>query len=105
MLANVREVETYLRERLKEVEQVVEIHGRGFLLGLEFAGGRSRFMRFVAAESDYGRVECCERVEIVAASLFAAARSGHVHRSVNGGRVSEPCHMERPTLREMLVWG
>ena len=37
MLANVREVESYLRERLKEVEQVVGVHGRGFLLGLEFA--------------------------------------------------------------------
>ncbi len=37
MLANVREVESYLRQRLKEVEQVVNVHGRGFLLGLEFA--------------------------------------------------------------------
>src|SRR5256714_14810804 len=37
MLDNVREVESYLRERLKEVEQVVNVHGRGFLLGLEFA--------------------------------------------------------------------
>lgn len=37
MLANVREVEAYLRERLHEVEQVVAIHGKGFLLGLEFA--------------------------------------------------------------------
>jgi acetylornithine/N-succinyldiaminopimelate aminotransferase len=37
MLANVRAVELHLRERLKEVEQVVAIHGRGFLLGLEFA--------------------------------------------------------------------
>src|SRR6266446_1946089 len=37
MLTNVREVESYLRERLKEVEQVVGLHGRGFLLGLEFA--------------------------------------------------------------------
>jgi acetylornithine/N-succinyldiaminopimelate aminotransferase len=37
MLANVRDVEEYLRERLKEVEQVVNVHGRGFLLGLEFA--------------------------------------------------------------------
>ena len=37
MLANVREVEVYLRERLKEIEQVVDVHGRGFLLGLEFA--------------------------------------------------------------------
>ena len=37
MLDNVRSVESYLRERLKEVEQVVNIRGRGFLLGLEFA--------------------------------------------------------------------
>src|SRR6266849_827669 len=37
MLANVRVVETYLRERLKEIEQVVNVHGLGFLLGLEFA--------------------------------------------------------------------
>ena len=37
MLANVRAVETHLRERLREVEQVVNVHGRGFLLGLEFA--------------------------------------------------------------------
>jgi acetylornithine/N-succinyldiaminopimelate aminotransferase len=37
MLVNVREVESHLRERLKEVEQVVNVHGRGFLLGLEFA--------------------------------------------------------------------
>src|SRR6266478_525583 len=36
MLANVRQVESYLRERLKEVEQVTNVHGRGFLLGLEF---------------------------------------------------------------------
>lgn len=37
MLANVREVEIYLRERLKEIEQIVRVRGRGFLLGLEFA--------------------------------------------------------------------
>src|SRR5256714_563178 len=37
MLANVRDVESYLRERLKEVEQVANVRGRGFLLGLEFA--------------------------------------------------------------------
>ncbi|MDX6447463.1 MAG: acetylornithine/N-succinyldiaminopimelate aminotransferase [Blastocatellia bacterium] len=37
MLENVRMVEAYLRERLKEVEQVVNVHGLGFLLGLEFA--------------------------------------------------------------------
>jgi len=37
MLENVRDVESYLRERLKEIEQVVSVHGRGFLLGLEFA--------------------------------------------------------------------
>jgi acetylornithine/succinyldiaminopimelate/putrescine aminotransferase len=37
MLGNVRTVETYLRERLQEVEQVVSVRGKGFLLGLEFA--------------------------------------------------------------------
>jgi len=37
MLENVRAVEMHLRERLREIEQVVNIHGRGFLLGLEFA--------------------------------------------------------------------
>jgi len=37
LLANVRTVESYLRECLKEVEQVVSVRGRGFLLGLEFA--------------------------------------------------------------------
>jgi acetylornithine/succinyldiaminopimelate/putrescine aminotransferase len=37
MLANVRDVESYLRERLKEIEQVVSVRGHGFLLGLEFA--------------------------------------------------------------------
>ncbi|HXI22327.1 MAG TPA: aspartate aminotransferase family protein [Pyrinomonadaceae bacterium] len=37
MLDNVCSVESYLRERLKEIEQVVNIRGRGFLLGLEFA--------------------------------------------------------------------
>jgi acetylornithine/succinyldiaminopimelate/putrescine aminotransferase len=37
MLANVKAVETYLRERLVEVSAVVEVRGRGFLLGLEFA--------------------------------------------------------------------
>lgn len=37
MLANVLEVEAYLRERLAEVTQIVQIRGRGFLLGLEFS--------------------------------------------------------------------
>jgi acetylornithine aminotransferase len=37
MLANVRAVESYLRERLKEIEQVRRVRGSGFLLGLEFA--------------------------------------------------------------------
>jgi acetylornithine/succinyldiaminopimelate/putrescine aminotransferase len=37
MLTNVRAVEAYLRDRLREVEQIVKVRGRGFLLGLEFA--------------------------------------------------------------------
>src|SRR5437762_3085627 len=36
MLENVRSIESYLRERLKEVEQVLNVHGLGFLLGVEF---------------------------------------------------------------------
>ncbi|HYV00345.1 MAG TPA: aspartate aminotransferase family protein [Pyrinomonadaceae bacterium] len=37
MLANVRTVEAHLRDRLKEVEQVANVRGKGFLLGIEFA--------------------------------------------------------------------
>jgi acetylornithine aminotransferase/acetylornithine/N-succinyldiaminopimelate aminotransferase len=37
MLENVKRVEAYLRERLREVEQVVAVHGVGLLLGIEFA--------------------------------------------------------------------
>ncbi|HEX6648081.1 MAG TPA: aminotransferase class III-fold pyridoxal phosphate-dependent enzyme, partial [Pyrinomonadaceae bacterium] len=36
MLANVRRVESYLRSRLQEVEQVKAVRGLGFLLGIEF---------------------------------------------------------------------
>src|SRR5438132_9585955 len=37
MIQNVREVESYLRERLREIEQVVNVRGKGLLLGREFA--------------------------------------------------------------------
>ncbi|HSD45882.1 MAG TPA: aminotransferase class III-fold pyridoxal phosphate-dependent enzyme [Pyrinomonadaceae bacterium] len=37
LLENVKTVEAYLRERLRDVEQVVAVHGRGLLLGIEFA--------------------------------------------------------------------
>jgi len=36
MLANVRTVETHLRQKLREVEQVANVRGKGFLLGIEF---------------------------------------------------------------------
>ena len=36
MIENVRKVEAHLRESLREIEQVVSVKGRGFLLGLEF---------------------------------------------------------------------
>jgi acetylornithine/succinyldiaminopimelate/putrescine aminotransferase len=36
MLANVKTVEAYLRQRLQQISQVVGVRGRGFLLGLEF---------------------------------------------------------------------
>ena len=37
MRANISEVENYLRKRLKEIEEVVALRGRGGLLGIEFA--------------------------------------------------------------------
>lgn len=37
MLANVKRVEAYLRQRLREIDQVIAVHGLGFLLGIEFA--------------------------------------------------------------------
>ena len=37
MLGNVKTTEAYLRERLLEVPAVRAVHGRGFLLGLEFS--------------------------------------------------------------------
>ncbi len=37
LLENVKTVEKYLRERLRDVDQVVAVHGSGFLLGIEFA--------------------------------------------------------------------
>ncbi|HKO99384.1 MAG TPA: aspartate aminotransferase family protein [Pyrinomonadaceae bacterium] len=37
MLANVQHIEAYLRGRLSEVPAVRTVHGRGFLLGLEFS--------------------------------------------------------------------
>ena len=37
MLENVKRVESYLRQRLREVEQVVAVHGLGCLLGIEFS--------------------------------------------------------------------
>lgn len=37
MRENVCEIENHLRERLKEIEQVVSLRGRGGLLGIEFA--------------------------------------------------------------------
>lgn len=37
MLENVKIVEMYLREKLKGVQQVVSVRGKGFLLGIEFA--------------------------------------------------------------------
>lgn len=36
MLENVREVEGYLRARLRDVEHVIDVRGLGFLLGIEF---------------------------------------------------------------------
>ncbi len=37
MRENIAEIENYLRERLIEIEQVVAVHGKGGLIGIEFA--------------------------------------------------------------------
>ena len=37
MRENIAEIENYLRERLKEIEEVVAVHGKGGLIGIEFA--------------------------------------------------------------------
>lgn len=39
MIENIKSVENHLRERLKEIEEVVAVRGKGGLLGIEFAGG------------------------------------------------------------------
>jgi acetylornithine/N-succinyldiaminopimelate aminotransferase len=37
MIANAKRIENYLRERLQAIEEVVAIHGKGCLIGIEFA--------------------------------------------------------------------
>jgi len=37
MRENIMEIESYLREKLKEIEEVVAVHGKGGLIGIEFA--------------------------------------------------------------------
>jgi acetylornithine/N-succinyldiaminopimelate aminotransferase len=43
MRENITEIESYLRERLKEIEEVVAVHGKGGLIGIEFAGSCKPF--------------------------------------------------------------
>ncbi len=56
MIDNVRTVEAYLRERLKEVEQVVAVRGRGFLLGLEFSDPAKPFHEAICLLRLYKRL-------------------------------------------------
>jgi acetylornithine/N-succinyldiaminopimelate aminotransferase len=37
MIANAKRIENHLRERLGEIEEVVAVHGKGCLIGIEFA--------------------------------------------------------------------
>ena len=37
MRSNIAEIETYVREQLEQIEEVVALHGKGGLLGIEFA--------------------------------------------------------------------
>ncbi len=43
MIENIAEVESYLRERLKEIEEVVAVHGKGALIGIEFSENAKSF--------------------------------------------------------------
>jgi acetylornithine/N-succinyldiaminopimelate aminotransferase len=43
MMTNARRVENHLRERLKEIEEVVAVHGKGCLIGIEFATGAKAY--------------------------------------------------------------
>jgi 4-aminobutyrate aminotransferase-like enzyme len=69
MLANVKTVEAYLRQRLREVEQVVAVHAdSGFCWELSSlkSGGRSQG---IAGTKDHHRhVERSERAAIAAAA-------------------------------------
>ncbi len=38
MIKNASEIDKYLRKNLEEIEEVVAVHGKGCLLGIEFAG-------------------------------------------------------------------
>ncbi len=37
MIANAKRIENHLRKRLKEIEEVVAVHGKGCLIGIEFS--------------------------------------------------------------------
>lgn len=43
MRENISEIEIHLRERLKEIEETVAVHGKGGLIGIEFAGSCKPF--------------------------------------------------------------
>ena len=36
MIANAKQIENHLRERLQEIEEVAAVHGKGCLIGIEF---------------------------------------------------------------------
>ena len=55
MLENVKTVEAYLRERLREFEQIVAVRGLGFLLGIEFNDKAAPDSQGAAGSEDHYR--------------------------------------------------
>ena len=51
MIENIAEVETYLRERLKEIEEVKAVHGKGALIGIEFSDNAKIFHQKLLAKT------------------------------------------------------
>jgi acetylornithine/succinyldiaminopimelate/putrescine aminotransferase len=83
MLANVRAVETHLRARLREVEQVIKVRGRGFLLGLEFAGkAKANPRSSVGKENHHRYLKRSKCAAASAATLSQPSEPRHVRRRV-----------------------
>ena len=65
MRENISDIENYLRERLKEIEEVKLLRGKGGLFGIEFAGELQTVSRKTSGKQNhYGNFvamqKCCD---------------------------------------------